>query len=230
MEQPKLLISYKPKLDKNSIPVILWNLFPFLGVLFLNWKPESVFICYALETIVVGGFNVFRMVAVYYYGLPPKPDETGVTGLAMIPFFVVHYFFFVFIQLAIFFSGSVGAGSSFGPAVVMQVILSLMQKDSYNISLVSFVVNNALGFVNDFILNGKYTKRTMAEQMFEPYPRIFVQQLVVIVGGFIFSVTGNGYPVLVIFVVIKIYLDLLLKDFDISQIHNIAKNQVDNSA
>ncbi len=86
MEQPKLLISYKPKLDKNSIPVILWNLFPFLGVLFLNWKPESVFICYALETIVVGGFNVFRMVAVYYYGLPPKPDETGVTGLAMIPF------------------------------------------------------------------------------------------------------------------------------------------------
>ena len=77
-------------------------------------------------------------------------------------------------------------------------------------------------FANDFILTGKYTKRTMGEQMFEPYPRIIVQQFVVILGGFVFTVTGSGYPVLVIFVAIKIYLDLLLKDFDITQLHNLA--------
>lgn len=215
----------KPKLDKNSIPVILWNLVPFAGVLFLHWKPESVFVCYALETIVIGLFNVFKLVAVYYYGLPPKPDETGVKGLGIIPFFIVHYYFFVFVQLSIFFSGS-----SNGVSGTFAVLGSLLTDSTYYTALGAFIINCALNFVNDFILNAKYTRRTMSEQMFEPYPRIIVQQFVVILGGFIFNVTGNGYPVLVIFVALKIYLDLLLKDIDLVTLSNMMKRNVENSA
>ena len=94
-----------PKLDKNTIPIILWNVFPVAGVFLLGWKPESVFICYALETIVVGIFNAFRMLAIHYNGMPliEKADKLG---LFLIPFFLFHFYTFVYIQLDIFFVGS----------------------------------------------------------------------------------------------------------------------------
>jgi hypothetical protein len=201
-----------PKLNKQALPVILWNLTPVLGVLFFHWEAVSVFICYALETIVVGVFNVFRLTAVYYYGLPQQSDESGVLGLAVIPFFIFHYFLFVFIQLNIFFPLS--GVNSFGFWSVWNAIEKFMTVKSTNAALIAFVVSCTYSFVSDFILTGAYTQKTMMEQMFEPYPRIFVQQFVVILGSMIFHITGNGWFILIIFITIKIYLDLLLKDTD----------------
>ncbi|MCW5909115.1 MAG: hypothetical protein KIS94_14715 [Chitinophagales bacterium] len=202
-----------PELNRQAIPIVLWNLTPVLGVLLFEWQPVSVFICYALETIVIGIFNVFRLTAVYYYGLPQKPDESGVSGLAVIPFFIFHYFFFVFVQLSIFFPLS--GVNSFGPFGALNAIEKFMTIKSTNAALVAFVVSCAYSFITDFILTGAYTKKTMLEQMFEPYPRIFVQQFVVILGSMVFSLTGNGWFILVIFIAFKMYLDLLLKDADL---------------
>lgn len=149
VETPEQKIPF-PKLDKGSIPIILWNLTPILGAIFLHWKPESVFICYALETIVIGIFNVFRLTAVYYYGLPPAPDETGVTGLGIIPFFIFHYFFFVFVQLSLFFPLSGNDG--FGPLGAIKHTIKFAADKTTNIALAAYVVNCGFAFVNDFIL------------------------------------------------------------------------------
>jgi hypothetical protein len=62
--------------------------------------------------------------------------------------------------------------------------------------------------------NKIYEKRTMIEQMFEPYPRIFIQQLVVILGCYIFRSTGNNYSVLFVFVAAKMFFDLLFNSFN----------------
>jgi len=161
---------------------------------------------------VVGVFNIFKMIAVYNSRLPPKEGEKG-TGWTwiMIPFFIFHYFFFVYIQLSIFFSAD-----TYQDQELFQTITALLGQGSYNIALGAFVLNNAYGFINDFILTGKYTKQPMNEQMVEPYPRIVVQVVVVLFGGFIFALTGNAYPVLVIFVGFKIYLDLLLRYYPLS--------------
>lgn len=179
----------------------------------MGWRPETVFICYALETVVIGLFNVFKLIAVFIFGLPPKPDETGINGLGIIPFFIIHYYFFVFVQLSIFFSGS---GVFFNPDLLVRHITNYLGQQSFNASLLMFIASNMLLFISDFLLSGKHLRRTMTEQMFEPYPRIFVQQFVVILGGFIFAVTGNAFPVLIVFVIIKTYADLLFKDFDIT--------------
>lgn len=214
MKQTQLPFSYLRKLDKHDIPVILWNLFPVAGVLFAGWKPESVFTCYALETIVVGVFNVFKMIAVYHSRVVPKEGEkpTGWTWI-LIPFFMVHYFVFADIQLSIFFSINTNQDQD-----LFQTITALLHERSYNIALGAFVLNNAYSFINDFILTGKYAQQTMNEQMVEPYPRIIVQVVVVMFGGFILSLTGNPYPVLFIFVGFKMYLDLLLRYYPLSVI------------
>jgi|ERR1043165_2539872 hypothetical protein len=225
---------FKPKLDISGLPVILWNLVPFAGVLFWGWKPESVFVCYAMETVIVGLFNVIKLLVVYKYGLPPKPDETGVSGLGIIPFFLVHYYFFVFVQLSIFFSGVdipvTGNQAPWPFTGAINLGRYLLGSGVYNSALALFVLTCALSFARDFMLSGRYTRVTMGEQMFEPYPRIFLQQFVVIIGGFIFSITGNGYPVLVIFVLLKIYADLVLKDLDLVAFAKMAKQKADNPA
>lgn len=197
----------KLRLDLGAIPIILWNLTPLAGVLFFGWKPITVFICYALETVVVGLFNVLRLLVVYRYGLPPKPTETGVKGLGIIPFFLVHYYFFVFVQLTVFFG--FGEGNIFlGP---FKAIATFMDTRSTFVALAIYVANCTALFVNDFMLTGAYKNRTMAEQMFEPYLRIIVQQFVVILGSMFFQLTGSGWPVLVIFIAFKMYLDLLIR-------------------
>ena len=186
----------RPKLDKASIPIILWNLFPAMGVVFWGWKPESVFVCYALETIIVGLFNVFRMLAIHYYGTRDiKLNDPA--GLFLIPFFLVHFYGFVFIQLEIFFQDG-----------LFETLGRFLKERAYLIALAAFLLKNTLDFTMDFILKGIYSKRTMRQQMFEPYPRVILQQFVVMFGGFIFDITGNGYPVLIVFVVVKIYVDL----------------------
>ncbi len=197
-----------PKLDRSSLPIILWNLTPFVGVLFFGWEPISVFVCYALETIVIGIFNVFKLIAVNIFGLPPAADEKGVQGWGIIPFFLVHYYMFVFIQLSIFFP--IAGTGGLGPIDFAKKIFSFTENTDYNVALGLFVVNNAYLFVTDFILPRTYEKRTVLQQMFEPYTRIFVQQFVVILGAMVYTVFGSGLFVLILLVVIKTWFDLLL--------------------
>ena len=213
------------KLDMQSIPVIFWNLFPVIGVLFLGWKPESVFICYALETIVVGVFNIFRMLAINYYDTRGKEKKSGLMCLAIICFFIVHYYFIVFIQLFIFFK------DSFLYDGVFQALSSIIHEKSYFIALAVYVLVNISSFANVFIGKGIYAKQTMGRQMFEPYGRFIIQQPVVMFGSFLFALTGNGYPVLIIFVVIKMFLDLFTTDFEIAGYHykNIPGEKINNS-
>ena len=203
----------RPKLTIHSIPIIFWNLFPVAGVMFMGWKPESAFICYALETIVVGVFNIFRMLAINYYDTNGKPKKTVWMCLAMICFFIGHYYFLVFIQLFIFFK------DSFLYDGLIPALRSIIQEKSYIIGLAVFVLVNVLSFANGFIRKGMYAKQSMGKQMFEPYGRFLIIQPVVMFGSFLFALTGNGYPVLIIFVVIKMFLELFTTDFEIAGYH-----------
>jgi hypothetical protein len=203
----------KPKLDRRTIPIILWNLFPVMGVVFSGWKPESVFICYALETVVVGIFNVFRMLAINYVSSPIDKQKSGLLCLGMVSFFLVHYYFIVFIQLFIFFKDGYIYDS------VFQAIPAIVREGSYTFALGACVINNAYSFINGFIIPGTFTKRTMGWQMFEPYSRVFMQQAVVMTGGFIFTLTGNAYPVLIVFVAAKIFVDIVPTHIEIFGYH-----------
>ena len=206
-KQMQTLFWFMPKLNRHDVPVILWNLFPFMGVVFGGWKPESVFICYALETVIVGVFNVIKMIAIYFSGVQHKEEEASDYDWGMIPFFIFHYFIFVVFQLSFCLQPDPDAE-----------LAAILAQRSYNMALGAFVLNNVYSFINDFMLTGTYAKRTMREQMFEPYPRVLVQQFVVILGISISNIIGNGYPVLIVFVGIKIYMDLLLRKYPLASL------------
>ena len=214
MEEIKNPVSYRPKLDRGSIPIILWNLYPLMGVAFAGWKPESVYIYYALETIVLGIFGVIKMLVVHRYRVQnyslqnygsDEKMQRSAFDFIMIGIFIIFYFGSALLMLQVFFDdGNLFYG-----------LYSLLGQGSYTIALGTFASNVLYGFMNDFIVTGAYTKCSMTQLLFEPFPRLFVQFVVIWVGGWL--VFGNPYPVLILFVGFKIYLELLLRTYPLDK-------------
>lgn len=197
------------KFNKATLNIILWNLTPYFGVYFLDWQPLSIFVCYALETIVIGIFNVFKLVAVYYYGVRA---EQGDMGLFSVVAFSSSYSLLVYVQLTCFFvvAGNLnGVKGGFG---ILEGIDFFMDDETTYIALSAFVVSNAFSFVNDFILSEEYTRRNVNQQIAEPFPRVLIMQAIVFGGLIIFISLGNGMGIIIPLTILKIISEIILKN------------------
>ena len=201
------------KQDKGAWNIILWNITPFLGVIFLHWAPLSVFVYYSLETIVIGIFNIFRLIAVYYYGRQEDAENNpGNMGILAIPAFAFAYGLAAWVQLISFMSIA-GLIEVNGNNNLVQAFDLILDQQGRYILFGLFVVSNAYAFVNDFILPGEYAKRNMTEQMAEPFIRVIASQAAVLVGAALFVMFGN-LGLLVCFAVIKTFFDLYLRKYN----------------
>ena len=201
---------FKNKLTKGDLFLIAINLVPLFGVWFKNWDPKQMFLIYGLETVIAGFYNIIKMAIITLYR---KTDtwENGaykkkVSGWFFILFFIMHYGLFVFVQMSIFgaVTGLIPTGLGF--LGFMFHINRYLTHDSLLV-LYGFMMVYGLQMIMDFILKGEYRKTPLTFQMFQPYPRIFIQQFVVIIGS-MFLVFGAGKIFMVIFVVIKILFEL----------------------
>ena len=101
-------------ITSKNLALLLINLVPLYGVLFLEWQAMIIIVFYVAETILVGILHVFKMAALYIMNhrnpmaLAVERTNTGVKGLGLIPFFIFHFGFFVFIQMMVF-GGFTGA-------------------------------------------------------------------------------------------------------------------------
>lgn len=90
----------KQSVDASEIALIVSNLIPLYGVLFLKWTVFSVLILYWLESAVIGFYNILKM---YVAGsFAPPFSISGIFGLLrkipLILFFMVHYGGFMLIH------------------------------------------------------------------------------------------------------------------------------------
>jgi hypothetical protein len=124
-------------------------------------------------------------------------------------FFLIHYGFFVAIQMGIFFSVS-GIGDQHGITIAnfFSKWPSLLTNDTY-IMLGVFIVSYGFRFISDFILNGEYKTSSLGYLMFQPYGRIFVQQVTVILGSMLLSF-GAGKIFILVFALINFSSKFLL--------------------
>jgi hypothetical protein len=184
------------------------------GVWFEGWDPKQMFLVYCLETIIIGGYNVVKMIIVTFSKKKDVWENLGggkslVSGWFFILFFIVHYGFFVFVQTAIFAGASgLSTGGSFGPLTFISRIFFYLNIDAKTV-LYIFIAMYGFRMFFDFILNGKYRETSMGVLMFQPYIRIFIQQIVVILGS-IFLSFGAGKVFMLIFVCIKIFAEVFM--------------------
>jgi len=200
----------KRRLTYSDILLILVNLVPVFGVWFNEWSPTEAFLVYCLESVVVGLYNVLAMLIVTQF---KKKDiwqnggaEFMVSGYGFIAFFIVHYGFFVFLQMGIFLTVAKINGS---PGV-FELLFHIKKYLPVNVQwlLLLFIIGNGLAMVKGFIISGDYKTTSLGVLMFSPYARVFIQQFCVILGSLFLSF-GWGKVFIIIFVVIKIFFEML---------------------
>ena len=191
----------KKNLTLSDILLIAINLIPVWGVWFRGWDPKQMFIVYCCETIIIGIINVLKLAIVATTKKPGAENpgaggKAGMGGIFLILFFVVHYGFFVTVQLNIFLGVS-GVATTGNSLLIIAHIPALLQPEA-KLMLMIFLVGYTMQVVFEFLIKGEYKTTNLMRQMFEPYIRIFVQQFVVIIGSF-FLMFGSGKMFVVVY-------------------------------
>lgn len=203
------------KLNTSDMFLIIANLIPVYGVLFEGWNAAQIFLVFCLETVIIGLFNVLKMACVTLF--VKSKDIWSTKGRVMVAggfffiiFFIVHYGFFVLVQTHIFFgvSGIIKDNSLFGAYKYIPQALG----DEGRLLLLIFIVYYTLHTLYSFFLSGEYKTISLGKLMLQPYGRIFIQQLVVIVGS-MFLGLGLNFIFILILVVVKMGFELFF-NFD----------------
>ncbi|RZK58653.1 MAG: hypothetical protein EOO91_07675 [Pedobacter sp.] len=205
------------------------------GIFVFDWNPEVVIVAYFLETIIIGVIHICKLLIVILYGdkhLIDPSEQNIFSGFTVIPFFILHYFFFIFVQSIFIFEmlGDLipkenGSFNVFGNYAYL-----LSQHDVFMAFLTLAFSNVAMTFKN-FILPGEFRRTTTSKLYFQPYVRIFIQQFVAIFAWFFMFFASSAMAAALMIIGFRLIVDLFLnkasmdKDFKAMLVNRLKKNQ-----
>ena len=184
-------------LTPAALALVIANLVPVAGAVFLGWRLSDVMVLYWAESAVVGFWNLARILVIgRWLGL-----FAGLFFLGHFGGFMAVHFLFIY---TIFIEG-VGAGGATGGgdlADVGRMFLRLWP------ALLALFISHGLSFWLNFLGRGEYRGKTVNRQMSEPYRRIVFMHLVLIFGGGLALVLGDTTPVLLLVIGLKVVFDV----------------------
>ena len=183
-------------LTPSTFALIIANLVPVAGAVFLGWKLSDVMVIYWAESAVIGLFNLCKIAVIgRWSALLAGPFFLGHFGA----FMAVHFLFIY----TIFVEGIDGAGTSGGDlSEVARLFITLWP------ALLALLLSHALSFFINFMGKKEYQGRTVSQQMHEPYGRIIFMHMVLIFGGGLTLVLGGATPVLLAVIALKVLFDI----------------------
>ncbi|MBU0980767.1 MAG: hypothetical protein KJ709_08235 [Nanoarchaeota archaeon] len=174
------------------------NLLPLLGVLFFNFSIASILILYWSESVIIGFFNVLKIILARI--------ETHTSGhlvkLFLVPFFMIHYGAFMLVHLV--FLVAIGLVSS----KLQNLNLSRLLLD-VAIGFVLLSASHAYSFYANYIKKKEYNQADIIKLMFQPYARIAVMHVTIILGAFVVMSLKKPSFFLLPFLLLKIFFDVI---------------------
>jgi len=189
------------RLTPSAVALILANLVPLAGVLFLGWTLFATLLLFRLENVTVGVFSVLTLLA----ARPREPLAWGAKVL-MVPFFMFHYGMFTTVHGVFVMSlfGDLPAKASQTPAAFYHAV----QSTGIGAAALALALSHGVSFVLNYIGGGEYRTANLALLMSRPYGRVMVLHVVILLGGFLVQLMGSPVPALALLVVLKTGLDL----------------------
>jgi hypothetical protein len=193
------LVSLLARFQTSALALILANLVPVFGVFALGWNAAAIVVFYWAESPIVGFFNILRMrraqgaLRAAGMTLNGRP-VTEASRSALIVFFAFHYGFFtlghgVFV-LAVFGRHFEGSLRDLG------------------IAALGLAVSHGVSYRKNFIGRGEFKRVSFATLFWQPYSRIIVMHLTIILGGALAGAKGSPVPALILMVALKTLIDL----------------------
>lgn len=214
------------------------NVLPLVGVLFFGWNTFNVVFVYWLENVIIGVINLLKiltckpdpkLLAEKVAERNPQADETeqqkiseaveefqdsGQTAMQLsklffAPFFTVHYGGFCFGH-GIFVCAMLGDGGPFRGGGPLELLGDAFQGGWFWLTAIGLFTSHLLSYFTNFLGRGEYRHTAPPEQMFAPYPRIFVLHIAIVLSGFFVVMLGQPVVMLLLLVIGKTVLDLAM--------------------
>jgi hypothetical protein len=198
-----LLPRAKPEdwLRPSVLALIAANLIPLAGVFLFDWEVFPLLLLFWFENVIIGFFNALKM-------LCAAPDQKiqWAAKLFIVPFFCFHYGMFTFVH-GVFVVALFGGGAQRGfpgPATFFNEMLE--QKLLW--AVLGLFASHAISFAHNYLLGGEYRRAGVQTLMMQPYGRIVVLHITILLGGFLMMALKSPTLGLALLVVLKIALDL----------------------
>jgi hypothetical protein len=218
MTRARAVAAFDLALALATAAVIAW------GVLVLGWSPFVVMLLFWFENVVIGVFNVARMLAT---GL--RLGAAGVLGaVALSAFFTVHYGLFTAVHgmfVVLLFGGAeVGRGAmDGGPAAPLAAMFDYLfaERDGW-LAVLAIVLVHLSGFIQ-WLVRTREAPPPLKSLMGAPYGRIVILHVTLIASGFLVQALQAPVAGALLLVGLKLAYDLVTLDRD-------RKNEQDQEA
>ena len=189
----------------SSLILIVANLIPLYGVLVLAWPVFPILLLFWLENVVIGLLNALRMLLV-----DPSDAVLWATKLFMVPFFCFHYGFFTAIHGALvihLFGGKTYANMDHGLLPIASATRAISDYD-LGWAVVGLAASHVFSLLWNYIGHDEYRCAGLKQLMQQPYSRVVVLHLTILLGGGITMALGSPVWGLILLIALKIGFDL----------------------
>lgn len=179
------------------------NVAPLIGVLGHHWTVFAVVLLYWCENVVVGAFNVLRMLCAR-----PQDALANLGKAFLIPFFCVHYGGFTFVHGIFVFGLFGGDFKKGGFGLDPRTVLGAIRQAGLGWAVAVLCASHAFSFFHNYLAGGEYRRVGLSQLMMQPYARVVVLHLAIIGGGALVMALGSAVPALALLIVLKTAIDL----------------------
>ena len=208
MPRHRLGLDFKQSDLKNPsfIILILSNLLPIYGVLFLGWEVFPIMLLFWTENVIIGVFNILKMLMV-----SPADPIMWLIKLFQVPWFVLMFAIFSVVHGILIYT--LFGGVTIEETADLEINSTILRQTigSYNLwwGFVSLFLGHGASFVMNYIRKGEYKEAELKPLMWQPFKRVIVLHLTIIVGGILLLTQGSPTGGLIILIVLKIAVDAL---------------------
>jgi hypothetical protein len=205
-----------PDRQQSAVLIVVANLVPFVGALFLGWHVGAIVVLFWLECGIVGILNVPKIALAQGKSETPGASALGdiLKKMVAIPFFVLHYGVFFIASgggalfLVVAASGTMPPANG-PPGEAFRETLAMVDLPVAGlvVATVALLIRHLVAF-NDFLAQREYAGVDPFDQMGAAYPRVFVLLAATLASGTVIAVMGSPVWAVASFVVGKTLLDL----------------------
>ena len=178
--------------------LIIANIIPLAGVLFFGWDLFIIMFLYWFENIIIGFLNVYKMLKAegkdqktnVKIGLRKgwHSDKYSITG-----FFMIHYGMFTFVH---------------GVFVYVMFYSQIQSYLGMSLGVLTLFISHGLSYYFNYLGKDEYKKATPAKLMMQPYKRVIIMHMTILLGGGIAKMLGAPLSALIVMIALKIIIDL----------------------
>ncbi len=191
----------KLPLSISLVVLLVVNIVPLIGVIALGWSPMEILSIYWMETLIIGFFNVFKMILA-----APKDMSNNILKVIMVPFFIVHFGVFLIVQGVFILLGIPTALEGDNSEEAISLIIDDIFAAMWWPALLLFS-SHLFSFFWNYMGKEEYKKEHVADLMFKPYTRVFVQQFIAIFGVIVAEATSSVILIVVLVIIFKTAAD-----------------------